>query len=233
MTDQDVPQPVEDPREISDAQAEAMSAQAELGLHRRRPPAGEPVGGAGTGSELADVEAIAAADPRTKAELLAALTDAEHARDDAMAERDEYLDHLQRRAAEFDNFRKRTMQEKANERSLGRADVARALIEVLDDFERTVQALGPEDAHPEAAEWAANLEAGVRAVHGKLSAALVALGMERIDQIDVAFDPTRHEGVQTVPTDQPLDQPVVAQILRPGYELGSQVLRAAMVAVRQ
>jgi len=49
----------------------------------------------------------------------------------------------------------------------------------------------------------------------------------------VPFDATRHEAVQEVPADGPVDHPEVAQVLRPGYLLGDRVLRAAMVAVRQ
>jgi molecular chaperone GrpE len=49
----------------------------------------------------------------------------------------------------------------------------------------------------------------------------------------VPFDPNQHEAVQQQPADEPGDEPVVAEVLRPGYRLGERVLRPAMVVVEQ
>jgi molecular chaperone GrpE len=179
------------------------------------PPPGEPDTAhdepAGAGVEFVE-------DPRSREELLAELAAAE-------AQRDEYLDDLRRARAEFENFRKRTTRESAGQRGLGRADVAEALLDVLDDLDRTLDAA--EQSSDE------QLAKGVDLVAGKLVGTLRQLGLERVDETGVAFDPNQHEAVQQQPADEPREQPVVAQVLRPGYRMGERVLRAAMVVVEQ
>ncbi|MFP5309645.1 MAG: nucleotide exchange factor GrpE [Actinomycetes bacterium] len=170
------------------------------------------------GADEPDWAVLAAEDPRSREELLAELTAAE-------ADRDAYLDDLRRARAEFENYRKRMLREQAAMRSAGTADLAGRLLEVLDDFDRTLDAA-------EASEDQ-GLGKGVTMVHGKLVEVLQAAGLTRIDQAGVPFDPQRHEAVQQVAADEPVDEPTVAQVLRPGYELGGRVLRAAMVSVAQ
>lgn len=169
--------------------------------------------------EEPDWDTLAAEDPRSPGELLAELRAAEEARDD-------YLEALQRARAEFDNYRKRMMRETTTQREAGRAEVAEALLDVLDDFDRTLEAA--DDSEDED-----GLARGIELVYGKLVDALKGLGLARIDAEGVAFDPNRHEAVQRRDTDEDLDAPVVDEILRPGYELSDRVIRAAMVAVKQ
>jgi molecular chaperone GrpE len=170
-----------------------------------------------TDADHTDLVAVAAADPRTRAELVGDLLEAE-------AKRDEYLDDLRRSHAELDNFRKRVLRDSAAQRDRGRADVAAALLEVLDDLDRTlVAARDSEDP---------GLAKGVELVASKLATALHSIGLQRIDSAEVAFDPTVHEAVQHVAAEEPTPEPVVEQVLRPGYQLGDRTLRAAMVVVR-
>ena len=164
-----------------------------------------------------DWELLAADDIRSRGELLAELTEAE-------ARRDEYLDDLQRARAEFANFRKRTLNEAAQQRTHGQADVVGRLLEVLDDFDRTMNALdGADDG----------LVTGVGLVRDKLTKTLADLGLERIDQAGVAFDPNLHEAVQRRSAEEPTGEPAVAEIFRTGYRMGDRVLRPAMVVVEQ
>lgn len=156
-------------------------------------------------------------DPRTRDELLVAVGEAER-------QRDEYLDDLRRARAEFENFRRRTVRENATTRDAGRGDVVTALLEVLDDLDRTLAA-SEESTDP-------GLAKGVELVAEKLTGTLAGLGVVRLDPIGDLFDPSEHEAVQQVPSDEPLDAPVVESTLRPGYRLGDRVLRAAMVVVR-
>ncbi len=142
----------------------------------------------------------------------------------AEQERDQYLDALRRKQAEFENFRKRMMREGATQRIAGHAEVAERMLDVLDDFDRTLEAAG--DVDP-------GFLKGVQLVHDKLARVLSDFGVTRIDDTDVAFDPNRHEAVQQVAAEQDRDEPVVTQVLRPGYELGGRTLRAAMVVVEQ
>lgn len=169
-----------------------------------------------------DWEALAADDPRSPGELLAELTEAE-------ARRDEYLEDVRRARAEFENYRKRTMRDGSVQRTAGRGDVVTRLLDVLDDFDRTLQA---GQAAPGGGQE--GFTKGVELVYGKLLDTLKSLGLTRVGEAGERFDPERHEAVQQVPAeDGPLDEPVVAQVMRPGYELDGRVIRAAMVAVAQ
>ena len=164
-----------------------------------------------------DIEALADSDPRSKGELLAELMAAE-------AKRDEYLDDLRRSHADFENYRRRVIRDGALQRAAGKAEVASALLEVLDDLDRTlVAAEGSPDP---------DLHTGVRLVASKLIDGLRQLGLERIDATGVAFDPEVHEAVQQQPGDGVDGEPMVVTVLRPGYRMGDRVLRAAMVAVQ-
>ncbi|MDQ4131550.1 MAG: nucleotide exchange factor GrpE, partial [Actinomycetota bacterium] len=151
------------------------------------------------------------------------------------AERDEYLDRLQRAQAEFANYRKRIMREGAAQREQGAADVLAKLLDVVDDLELAVLAAQVAPTAGEGPHGTANdpdgLRKGVEMVYGKLIDVLRSFGLEKIGQEDVPFDPVLHEAVQTVDDDQEREQPVVAEILRPGYLLGGRVLRPAMVKV--
>lgn len=170
----------------------------------------EPEVEAGTGEERAD-------DPRSREDLLAALADAE-------ARRDEYLDALQRSQAEFQNYRKRAMREGTTHREAGAADVLARLLDVVDDFELAIVAT-ESAADPE------RVRKGVEMVYGKLIDALRSFGLEKIGQEGVTFDPELHDAVQQVEGDGEHDEPVVVEVLRPGYAVGDRVIRAAMVKV--
>ncbi len=177
---------------------------------------GEGAGEAAPDADVLDLEALAASDPRSKAELLAELLAAE-------AKRDEYLDDLRRSHADFENYRRRVMRDGAVQRAAGKAEVAGALLEVLDDLDRTLAAA---EGSPDQ-----DLHTGIRLVASKLVDALRQLGLERIDEVDVVFDPEVHEAVQQQPGDGVGGEPRVVNVLRPGYRMDDRVLRAAMVAV--
>lgn len=163
-------------------------------------------------TELLEVE-----DPRSREELIVAAHEAER-------QRDEYLDDLRRARAEFENFRRRTGRESAAARDAGRGDVASALLDVLDDLDRTLDAA---EGSPDE-----TLAKGVSLVAEKLVHTLRGLGLARLEPTGDPFDPALHEAVQQLPADEPTDAPVVESTLRPGYRLGDRVLRPAMVVVR-
>lgn len=181
-----------------------------------------------------DLEAALVSDPRDRGELLSALVEAER-------QRDGFLDDVLRARAEFDNFRKRVTRDGAVQREHGRADVVLALLETLDDLDRAESAIAALGEAPEEG----GLVHGLALVASRLRAALAGIGLERLDGIDVAFDPTIHEAVQHVersaaaatPSDwagasgAADDAPRVVQVLRAGYRLGERVLRPAMVVV--
>ena len=199
-----------------DATPEGTASSGEVDGAPNGAPADDAAGA--PEDEEPDWDKLAADDGRSPGELLEALATAEHDRDD-------YLDALQRSRAEFDNFRRRSAREAAGARQAGVGDLAKQLLAVIDDIDRTVTVA--QDSSDE------GLAAGIAAVQRKLVDVLVAAGVQRIDEADVPFDANRHEAVQQVPADEPVDEPEVAQVLRPGYLQGDRVLRAAMVTVRQ
>lgn len=224
-----VPDPPESPEGPTEIDTETPGAEGGTGPD-------------GSGDEGApDWEALAAEDPRSRAELLAELNAAED-------ERDEYLDALQRTRAEFDNYRKRMMRESNRQREAGKAEVAEALVDVLDDFDRTLEATagGPAEGAADGSQEATGVEhqpagaddglaRGIELVHGNLVDALTSVGLSRIDETGVPFDPNRHEAVQRRDADDGAepDEPVVVEVFRPGYEMSGRVVRAAMVVVEQ
>jgi len=182
----------------------------------------EPAEGFGA---AVDIEARAEADPRSRAELLSEL-------DQVEAQRDEYLDDLRRAHADFDNYRKRVARDGAVQREHGRTDVVGALLDVLDDLDRVVAAADGLDAEAIVGTDVAAVASGVRVVMEKAQRALAGLGVERVDEAGVPFDPTVHDAVQQV-EGEGLTEATVHEVLRPGYRLPDRVLRPAMVVVAQ
>ena len=140
------------------------------------------------------------------------------------AQRDEYLEDLQRARAEFANYRKRTMRDGAAQREQGSAEVLARLLDVLDDLELALGSAG-------AGGDGDGLYKNVEMVHAKLVDTLRSFGLERYGVEGEPFDPQLHHAVQQDASEDERDQPVVTEVLRPGYRVGERVLRAAMVRV--
>lgn len=131
--------------------------------------------------------------------------------------------HL-RLAADFDNFRKRAAKERSETWERAQADLVLRLADALDDLARVARAdAGPADA--------GTLRAGVDLVERKLWKELGALGVARIDQAGVAFDPNEHEAVTTAPAPSHEADHTVGAILQTGYRFGKTLLRPARVQV--
>lgn len=137
-------------------------------------------------------------------------------------ERDKYL----RLAAEFDNYRKRIMKERAEAESRGQADLIRHLLDPMDDIARFAH------VDPEGTDAATVVE-GVEMVERKLEKSLRAAGLEVVNPVDETFDPSFHEAVATEPTDDPALDHTVARVYQVGYAFKGQMLRPARVVVRQ
>ena len=139
------------------------------------------------------------------------------------AERDEYLDLLQRKQAELENYRKRAAREQ--ERLVAHANerLVRELLPVLDDLERTLEAA---ERHEEAA-----LVDGVRLVERSLRAVLDREGVVEISA-DGPFDPHVHEAMLTQPGEG-AEQGTVLEVLQRGYRVGDKVVRPARVIVAE
>ncbi|HEX6210661.1 MAG TPA: nucleotide exchange factor GrpE [Methylomirabilota bacterium] len=136
----------------------------------------------------------------------------------------EYARQVKAASAEFDEARVRARREVAREVERGKRAILGELLEVLDNLDRAIGA----------GESAASVEAlleGVRLVRTQFLSRLDAFGIAPIDALGQPFDPRLHEAVTTVPAARDEDEDRVLGIVRPGYRIGDDVLRPAMVAV--
>jgi molecular chaperone GrpE len=134
----------------------------------------------------------------------------------------EYLDHLQRLKAEFDNYRKRVIKEQTRAMEMAAEPFVRKLLEVLDEFDLALMA----------AERSPDFEKflhGVELVYAKLLEILRSEGLERIEAQGRPFDPERHEALMQA--GQVEGEPFVADVLRQGYTMKGRVIRPAGVKV--
>lgn len=135
-------------------------------------------------------------------------------------ERDEYLDGLRRVQADFENYRKRVIQQQSDHIERAAEALVVELLPVLDACDAAVQH-GADDVVP---------------VQSQLVDTLVKQGLERIDPAGEAFDPNFHEAVMHEPSDgedgDDAGAAVVSEVLRTGYAWRGRVLRPAMVKVK-
>src|SRR4051794_28218947 len=139
------------------------------------------------------------------------------------AERDEYLAHLQRTQAEFDNYRKRMLRDQTAHLERATAGLVEQLLPVLDAFELALNSAGPIATEA----GAERLRKGVELVYGELLGALEKAGLQRIEALGKPFDPEEHEAVMHVEGEG--GEPGVRDVVRAGYRLKGRVLRPAMV----
>ena len=143
--------------------------------------------------------------------------------DAARAEASEYLDHLRRLQAEFDNYRKRVLKEQTDAVERAAVPAIQRLLEVLDDFELALMSANDKPDFDRFLH-------GVELVYAKLADTLKAEGLERIDAQGKPFDPEQHEALMQTGEG---DHLVVADVLRPGYTLRGRVIRPAGVRVNR
>jgi molecular chaperone GrpE len=147
---------------------------------------------------------------------------------DALRQRDEYLDDLRRLQAEFDNYRKRMARQGEELTERAAAAVLERMLPVLDALDLARSHAGePADA------VAAQLAEALGQIASLARDALAREGLDRIDEVGVAFDPSVHDAVAHDPGGEGDEAGVVvAEVLRPGYRLKGRVVRPAMVRVR-
>ncbi len=137
------------------------------------------------------------------------------------AERDALYDRLARLQADFENQRKRSAREQADYKEYAVADAIRALLPIIDSFDRAIKTTGgsPED-----------LRSGMELINRQLHDALSKLGVQPIEAQGTQFDPHLHQAVQMVETEAVPDHQVIEELQR-GYRLKDRLLRPAMVRV--
>ncbi|MGQ0767019.1 MAG: nucleotide exchange factor GrpE [Gemmatimonadota bacterium] len=139
---------------------------------------------------------------------------------------DEQRDKYLRLAAEYDNFRKRSIRERQEAGWRAQADLTAGLIDALDDVMRF--------AHVDPATTDSDtLVQGVSMVEKKLLKSLAGHGLEVLSPVDQPFNPEHHEAVSTEPTSAPEEDHMVSRVFQSGYLFRGQLLRPARVVVRQ
>ena len=156
-------------------------------------------------------------DPEPEPEPLSPLAEAQH-------QRDEFLDHLRRERAEFENFRKRATRERMDALDRGAEQVLASLLGVLDNFGFALMAARERDPDDQLAK-------GVEMVHAELLSTLRRAGLEEVPGVGEHFDPLHHEAMMQVEAPEPTEEPTVVEVLRPGYRFKGRVLRPASVKV--
>jgi molecular chaperone GrpE len=145
-------------------------------------------------------------------------------------ERDELNDQLLRKAAELENFRKRMAEEKRRRHASGKLEAVRPILEVLDDFERSLDAASDLDVDNDPETAYESLKSGVEMVHRKFVDALEGLDVEPIEAEGEPFDETYHEAMMRQPADD-VEPGTVVQEIRKGYVMGDRVIRHSRVIV--
>ena len=132
------------------------------------------------------------------------------------AERDSHL----RLAAEFDNFRKRTLKEKENSYANGKADAVEKLLPVYDNLERALNQPTEDAAYKK----------GVEMTMTELTKIFTGLGVEIFGEVGETFDPNMHNAVMHT-EDETLGENTIALVFQKGFRIGEKIVRFAMVQV--
>ena len=140
--------------------------------------------------------------------------------EETRAQRDEYLDLVQRKQAEFANYRRRTEGVRQEAYDDGRRDTIEKLLPVVDNLERALEAAREESA----------LRSGVEMVLRQTLETLTKMGVETIDPMGQPFDAELHNAVMQGSAEEG-EPGTVCLVLQKGYKLGSRVIRHAMVKV--
>ena len=158
--------------------------------------------------------------------LLADMDKLKNELNEARKQSEEYLALLQRERAEFNNYRRRTAEER--ERALGLAgeDLIRKVLALADDFDRAIE------AQPEGISADPWVE-GITAIDRKLRVLLESEGVTQIEASrGTSFDPREHDAIANVPSTDLPDGQIVEEVRR-GYRLRDRVIRPALVAVAE
>jgi molecular chaperone GrpE len=139
--------------------------------------------------------------------------------DDLENKFNELNDSFLRLHAEYDNYRKRTMKEKADLIKTGGEKVVLGVLPIVDDFERALENI-PDDA-----------KEGVELIYNKFKTFLAQNGVKEIDSVGQPFDMDVHEAITTVPAQDPCQKDTIIECIQKGYTMNDKVIRYPKVIV--
>ena len=187
--------------------------------------------------ETAETEKVEIADteketPEAESEAVPSEPENEEPAADAMAEAKEKLqemgeklveiqDKYTRLYAEFENYRRRTSQEKIELQLGGHKEMVKAILPVVDDMERALTAMGEESEAKE----------GVKLIYDKLLKTLEQKGVKQMQSVGEVFDADLHEAVTQIPATEEEKKNKIIDEIQKGYYLNDKVLRHAKVVV--
>ena len=191
-----------------------MSDEPAAGLAEEESAVDAPPGGELADEETAENQIDAEAEPVDE-EQIETRPDPEElpSVEELLAQRDGFLNDLQRVTAEFANYRRKAAERQQETVAMAAADIVEKVLPVLDACDAAV-AQGATDVVP---------------IRDALFGALEKEGLAKLDDPGASFDPNCHEAVVHEPGE---GEAVIAEVLRAGYEWNSRVLRPAMVKVR-
>lgn len=128
--------------------------------------------------------------------------------------------------SDFDNFRKRSIKEKAEIINSASGKILKDILPILDDFERAI-------ANNENVEDPKALKEGFNLIHDKLLKILAADGLEAMNAKGETFDADKHEAITQIPVEDESQKGKVVDVIERGYNLNGSVLRYAKVVVGQ
>ncbi len=152
---------------------------------------------------------------------------------DLQTELKETKDRLLRQVAEFQNYKRRTEQEKTMLFEAGKAKVVQQMLEILDDFTRSVDAVKQleEKEEDQLQEGYEQLKQGVELVFDKFQNELTRLGVEPIEAKGQPFNEQEHEALMQQPAPEDTEPGTVLEEIQKGYRMGDRVLRHTRVVV--
>ncbi len=196
---------------MSEAEKDKLNTEEAEAAEESTETADENADAAEENTEQAEQTEEPASDP------VAELEDKVKALEEAAAkDKDRYL----RLLAEYDNFRKRSIQEKDAASANATAKAALEVISVIDNFERAMDAECSDE----------NYKKGVEMIYNQFTDVIKKLGVEEIDALGQEFNPNLHNAVNHV-EDENFGENTVCQVYQKGYKLGDKVIRCAMVVV--
>lgn len=199
--------------DIQDNETEASDASTASATEDASAPEDANGASAGDAADTADAD-----DPEARVESLE-------------EELDELNDRLLRQAAEFQNFRRRMKRENERRFTSGKKEVVLPMLDVLDDFERSIEAAEElEDAKDKEAAYE-QLKSGVEMIFSKFVDELNTLGVEPIDAKGEPFNENEHEAMMQQPAPDDVEEGTVLEEIRKGYRMDDQVLRHSRVIV--
>ena len=153
--------------------------------------------------------------------------------DQVQTELAETKDQLVRQTASFQNFRRRTQQEKERNARQAKGKVLQRMLDVLDDMDRSLEAVVDVQDQDEPDYEAAytSLREGVEMVHNKFTTELERLGVKPIEAVGKPFDESEHEAMMQQPAPDEVEEGIVLKEVQKGYRLEDHVLRHARVVV--